>query len=91
MTKEEIYDAQINPLMTQIIEICKVNKIAMICDFGLGEDLHCSTALLADEYEPSEGQLQAYEALKPKRAFAMAEMVETKPDGSKRITLKRIS
>ena len=39
MTKEEVYDSQISPLMAQIISICKEHKIAMLADFTLDEDL----------------------------------------------------
>jgi hypothetical protein len=91
MTKEEIYDAQISPLVKQIIEICKAHKIALIADFGLDDDMHCTTSLLADEYLPSDSQLEAHAALRPKPIFALAETVETKPDGSKNITIRRIS
>lgn len=91
MTKEEIYDNQINPLMAQIIEICKEHKIAMLADFTLDEDLRCTSCLLADEYGPSEGQLRAHAILKPQKTFALAETIETKPDGSKHVTIRRIS
>jgi hypothetical protein len=90
-TKEQAYDDQINPLMAKIIDICKKHKIAMLANFRLGEDLFCTTALLAAPHSPSQGQLDAYECLKPEPAFAMAETIEEKPDGSKRITLRRIS
>lgn len=57
MEKEKIYDTQISPLMTQIIEIAQANHIDFIASFELGlvkdkdydEDdrgvvpLHCST------------------------------------------------
>lgn len=33
--KEEIYDDQINPLMNQIIQICKENGINMVASFQL--------------------------------------------------------
>ena len=62
-TKEKIYDSEINPLMATIIAVCKQHKIPLIADFGLGDDLHCTTALLADEFEPSEGQLAAGRSL----------------------------
>jgi len=51
LPKEKIYDEQINPLMAQIIKICKDNDIAMFANFRLGfdesieEDLLCTTAL----------------------------------------------
>jgi hypothetical protein len=38
MTKEGIYDNEIQPLMAQIIEICKQNGIAMIANFVCPSD-----------------------------------------------------
>lgn len=35
MNKEQIYDTQINPLMAQILEICKANGIAMLATFDI--------------------------------------------------------
>lgn len=37
MTKEEIYDSQINPLMVQIIEICKQHELPFACQFVVDE------------------------------------------------------
>lgn len=91
MSKESVYDEQIDPLMKQIITICHTHKISLICDFGLEEDLHCTTALLSDEFSPSDDQLQALRSLKPKPAFAMAITEETKLNGDKKITMRRIS
>ena len=55
-TKEEIYDEQISPLMTQIIAICKEHKIANVCSFSLDldEGLCCTTCMTQDEFEPPE-------------------------------------
>lgn len=89
--KENVYDEQINPLMAQIIAICKQHKISLIADFGLDDDLHCTSALLTEEYSPSDEQIRAWQILKPDEGFAIAETIETKPDGSKRITMRRIS
>jgi len=36
--KEEIYDDQISPLMTKIIDICQSNNIAYICSFALNDE-----------------------------------------------------
>lgn len=53
--KEKIYDNQIAPLMTEIINICQENKIAFIASFSTStgrpedKDLVCTTAFL-DEY-----------------------------------------
>jgi hypothetical protein len=60
-TKEQIYDAEISPLMAQIIAICKAKKIPVIADFYLGDDLNCTTAILPEEFEPSDRQLEMYQ------------------------------
>lgn len=88
--KEQIYDEQVAPLMERIIAICKEHKIAMIADFSLDDDLSCTSALLADEYSPKEKQLKALDLLRPKRAFSIAETIETRPDGSKRISMRLV-
>lgn len=79
MTKEEVYDSQINPLMSQIIEICKEHKIAALCTFSLdlAEGLMCTTALLKDEFEPPESLLNALRAIRP-RSQSLAITVTTK-------------
>lgn len=61
-TREEIYDEEISPLMTKIIQVCKDAGIPMVCDFALDDDwvegeddpprLHCTTSIVpasADE------------------------------------------
>lgn len=49
MTKEEIHDSQIYPLLAQIIDICKANGIAMLTSFHLRDEeqhtLHSTTAI----------------------------------------------
>ena len=50
MSKESIYDDKIDPLMTQIIEICKENKIPIICSFALDNKLQASTIITDTEY-----------------------------------------
>lgn len=68
MSKESIYDAEINPLMAKIIEICKREKIAMIANFSIPNDddpnLVCTTALLEDSYSPTKDQLSALQILR---------------------------
>ncbi len=91
MSKESVYDKQVNPLMAQIIAICREHKIAMICDFALDEDLRCTTALLGKDFEPAPGQLEAFELFKPRKPFAMAITEETRPNGDKKITMRRIN
>jgi hypothetical protein len=64
--KEAIYDDQINPLMAQILDICKTHKIPMVCSFALGtppggeSQLCCTSALLSDDFEPTKPQLAAF-------------------------------
>lgn len=62
-TKEDIYDEQINPLMAEILEICKTHKIAMVASFAIPSDedadLMCTSCLLTPEYEPAPSQLAA--------------------------------
>jgi hypothetical protein len=47
--KEQVYDSEINPLMAEIIKVCKKNGIAMIAHFALptddDPDLRCTTKL----------------------------------------------
>lgn len=45
MTKEQIYDEKIEPLMAQIIAVCKENNINTHATFFLDEDMMCTTHL----------------------------------------------
>ena len=62
--KEEAYDAEIAPLMTKIIEVCNREKIALVANFRLDEDLQCTTALVSDEYQPTKDQIAAFQMLR---------------------------
>ena len=54
MTKEQVYDEKISPLMAQIIKECHEHKISMVCTFSIPNDedpdLECTTALVGDEF-----------------------------------------
>ncbi len=67
MNKEEIYDAEIAPLMNEIISICQRSKIAMIMSFALpteqDDSMSCTTALLRGEYDAHNGQIAAYRTI----------------------------
>lgn len=67
MTKEQVYDAMISPLMEQIIAICKHNKIAMIASFSLPDDeddsLCCATLLVEKDFDPPDAYLAAARVL----------------------------
>lgn len=56
MTKEQVYDEQINPLMERIIAICSEHKIAHVCTFSLDcdRDLLCTTANASSECDPPD-------------------------------------
>jgi hypothetical protein len=43
--KEAIYDEQIAPLMTQLLEICQREGVPMIASFQYSEDGFCTSAL----------------------------------------------
>lgn len=66
--KEAAYDAQINPLMAEIIRICKEHQIAFLASFALGFDsngddpdneLLCTSCGLDDQREPPDQFLEA--------------------------------
>lgn len=58
LNKEQVYDQQIAPLMTQIIDICQQRGISMVATFALpipgNDDLACTTALQDEngDYSP---------------------------------------
>lgn len=89
MNKEQIYDAQIAPLMTQIIKVCQQHKIAMLADFAIPNnddpDLKCTTALLSKDANPSPEMLQVLQILKPRRAPPLMMTIQH-ADGSKTLT-----
>lgn len=68
MTKEQVYDAEVFPLMAQVIAICKREKIAVLANFQLSgpgeDDLRCTTSLLADDFQPSKEQIAALSLLR---------------------------
>ncbi len=90
MSREEIYDAQIAPLMGQILEICKTNKIPMLADFDLSseddEGLKCTSFLLEESWEPADAMVQAMNLLRPRTQRSPLMMTVEHADGSKTVT-----
>ena len=89
MTKENIYDEQVNPLMAEIIAICKENSIAMIFSAHIPNeedpDLACTTHLGGDDGECYPAFVEAFHALHARSAS----VVHTKTlngDGSATMT-----
>jgi len=66
--KEKIYDEKINPLMTQIVNICKEYGIAMLASFSVpskdDEDLICLTVIPDEKNKNGIGHLTALRILK---------------------------
>lgn len=68
--KEAIYDAEIQSLMAQVIEVCMRAKISLVADFYLGDetdsDLHCTTIINGTEFDTPEKHRMAAEIVKPR-------------------------
>jgi hypothetical protein len=83
MNKEQVYDAQIAPLMAQIIDVCKANKIPVLATFHIpteeDENLECTTALLLRSFNPPERLIEALKIIRPPSRSPL--MVTTR-DGS---------
>ena len=79
MTREEAYDSNISPLMTQIVAICKEHGIPMVASFQLNDerpadDAFCCTTILVggkDFADTCEALSAASSALRPRRSPMM--------------------
>lgn len=87
MNKEQIYDAEISPLMAQIIAICQKNKISMFATYDIPNDedadLCCTTCLADESGKPSE-RIQKLNRLTRPPAPLM--LTTQHADGSKTMT-----
>lgn len=45
MNKEQVYDEQISPLMTQLLEVCQREGIPMFASFQYRDEGFCTSAL----------------------------------------------
>lgn len=67
MTKEEVQDTLIYPLMKQIIDICKEHKIPMVASIDItpeGEQGYfCTSALTTKEFNPPREYIDAVNVL----------------------------
>lgn len=86
MTKEEIYDEQIAPLMEQIIAICNAHKIANVLTFSLDREsgLVCTSCNVSEETDPPEPFLKLVGVLFPKQRGPLMVTVDH-GDGTKTI------
>ena len=92
--KEALYDEHISPLVTQVIALCKKHGIPVAATFQYAnhEDngpAFCTTVIPADDQSERMREIGLY--LQPRRPYAHAETHVTNPDGSKVITIRRIS
>ncbi|WP_175806908.1 hypothetical protein [Burkholderia cenocepacia] len=86
-TKEQIYDEQISPLMTQVIAICKEHKIPIVASFFTPSDndpeLAVTTALLGNGFDAPENFSNALRELRPELFGGAPLMLRTEHgDGS---------
>lgn len=97
MNKEEIYDAEISPLMQKIIAICQENGIAMMASFAIGHDgegpngedctgLVCNTLLPDGDGVPNELFAQANAFIRRRGRPAPMMFTTQHGDGSKTMT-----
>lgn len=89
--KEQVYDGQINPLMAQIIEICRTHNIAFVASFAIptedDETLACTSALLTAETGKPQHMLDAFHTLRHGRRSVSPLILHTEnADGSATIT-----
>ena len=90
LNKEQIYDAEINPLMAQIIAICQKNHLSMFATFDIPNEeddgLACTTCLADESGKPSERIRKYNRIAQAERGTNIAMLTLEKPDGSKEVT-----
>ena len=86
MDKEQVYDTEINPLMAQIIAICKRAGISMFATFAIptesNPDLCCSTRLSDETGELAEIVARADAAVFRSHDFAAFTITRTSPEAN---------
>ncbi|WP_175663087.1 hypothetical protein [Burkholderia ambifaria] len=91
VTKEQVYDEQISPLMAQIIAICKEHAIPIVASFFTpgddDPDLAVTTALLGAGFEAPKNFSNALRALRPELFGGAPLMLRTEHgDGNATLT-----
>ena len=87
MSKEQVYDDQISPLMAQILKTCKENKIAMVFSFQLDDadddngPMYCDSKILTDDCEPSDHMMKLGAMVGPRKANPLTMMTVRGGDG----------
>lgn len=93
--KEAVYDDLISPLMARIIEICKEHEIPFVAQFQIGDSeedgpLFCTSAMASFERTCPHIRDLARRVAPIAPPVVLAETVETRPDGSKHITIRQV-
>lgn len=90
MNKEQIYDTEIAPLMTKIIDVCRTHKIGMLASYAIptsdDDGLYCTTSLFDDSGKVPERFQKPLSLILAERASTPLMITTTKRDGSKTIT-----
>lgn len=90
MTKEDVYDTTIAPLMEQIITACKANGIAMLATFSIptdnDPDLCCTTMLEDESRQVDPRHHMALNILGINTSTMTMTITSEHPDGSKQVT-----
>lgn len=76
---EAVYDAEISPLMTQIIAICKRENLPMFATFKLDGDLACTSHIVPPLSEWPEADREYFEPWR-KATLAAERGVLAQPD-----------
>ena len=88
MNKEQIYDTEIAPLMTQIINICQQHGIAMLLSFAIptqdDPSLACTTLLPDENNVNAPGHKEALRLLR--NEVEAMHLRTTHADGSTTLT-----
>lgn len=89
MSKEDIYDNEISPLMGQVIELCQKHGIAMIANFACPSDeeetLQALTMLPDHTGEHPANHQEALYAIRPSSRPPMM-LTTTHSEGGKTLT-----
>ena len=81
MNKEQVYDADIQPLMAKILEVCMREKIAMVAQFSIpteeDPELVCTSCLTKPEFEPTAAIIEAVKVLTSTHGSGLVAMTIT--------------
>ncbi len=93
--KEAVYDAEISPLVKQIIALCKEHRIPLVATFQIGNDEErggfFSTTRLPFTPESSQRLHDLAAAAEPGKRVLFAETEFTDARGTQMISIRRMA